>query len=251
MKVHINEIKGKKSGFKIRWNVDGKPKEAFRKEYMDAIALQSSVREQLIGDNEEAYRKTYLSNAQLQDAEAALLELNGRLSLREASRLALEHWVDASNGICIDDARWKFFEALESEGLRPDTITKYKQTANRIAKALEDKQTSDLTYDVVKSFMGQFRHPLDFNARRRELNRFINFIVDSGWLPSNPLKGIKPKKDDPKQPEIISPEQVAELLDVASVNFPIGAVPYLALSVFAALIHLPIKEQPVLRLKTE
>jgi len=235
MKVHINEIKGKKSGFKIRWNVDGKPKEAFRKEYMDAIALQSSVREQLIGDNEEAYRKTYLSNAQLQDAEAALLELNGRLSLREASRLALEHWVDASNGICIDDARWKFFEALESEGLRPDTITKYKQTANRIAKALEDKQTSDLTYGVVKSFMGQFRHPLDFNARRRELNRFINFIVDSGWLPSNPLKGIKPKKDDPKQPEIISPEQVAELLDVASVNFPIGAVPYLALSVFAAI----------------
>jgi hypothetical protein len=112
MKVHINEIKGKKSGFKIRWNVDGKPKEAFRKEYMDAIALQSSVREQLIGDNEEAYRKTYLSNAQLQDAEAALLELNGRLSLREASRLALEHWVDASSGICIDEACWKFLRVL-------------------------------------------------------------------------------------------------------------------------------------------
>ena len=33
MKVHINEIKGKKVGYKIRWTEDGKPKEAFRKEY--------------------------------------------------------------------------------------------------------------------------------------------------------------------------------------------------------------------------
>ena len=35
MKVHINEIKGKKIGYKIRWTEDGKPKEAFRKEYKD------------------------------------------------------------------------------------------------------------------------------------------------------------------------------------------------------------------------
>ena len=45
MKVHINEIKGKKRGFKIRWNEKGKPKEAFRKEYKDALALQASIRE--------------------------------------------------------------------------------------------------------------------------------------------------------------------------------------------------------------
>ena len=36
MRVHINEIKGKKAGYKIRWTEDGKPKEAFRKEYKDA-----------------------------------------------------------------------------------------------------------------------------------------------------------------------------------------------------------------------
>lgn len=235
MKVHINEIKGKKVGYKIRWTKDGKPKEAFRKEYKDATALQASVRERLIGDSKEEYRKTHLSDSQLKDAEAALLELNGRLSLREASRLALEHWVDASSGICIDEACWRFFESLESEGLRPETITKYKQTAKRIAKKLEGEQTSDLTYECVKSFMGQFKHPLDFNARRRELNRFINYIVDCGWLPSNPLNGIKPKKNDPKQPEVISPDQVAELLRVAAENFPEGVVPYLALSVFAAI----------------
>ena len=234
MKVHINEIKGKKRGFKIRWNENGKPKEAFRKEYKDALALQASIREELIGDNEEAYRKTHLTDSQLKDAEAALLELNGRLSLREASRLALEHWVDASNGISIDDACLRFLESLESEGLRPDTVTKYKQTAKRITAYLEGKRTSDLTYQCVKSFMDQFKHPLNFNARRRELNRFIGFIVERGWLPSNPIKGIKPKKDDPKQPEVLSPEQVAEILKVAE-DFPAGTVPYLALSVFAAI----------------
>ena len=60
------------------------------KEYKDALALQASIREELIGDNEEAYRKTHLTDSLLKDAEAALLELNGRLSLREVSRLALD-----------------------------------------------------------------------------------------------------------------------------------------------------------------
>ena len=39
MRVHINEIKGKKVGYKIRWTEDGKPKEAFRKEYKDAATM--------------------------------------------------------------------------------------------------------------------------------------------------------------------------------------------------------------------
>ncbi len=235
MSVHINEIKGKKAGYKIRWTEDGKPKEAFRKEYKDAAALQACIRERFIGDSNEEYRKTHLSDSQLKDAEAALLELDGRLSLREASRLALKHWVDASSGICIEEARWRFSESLESEGLRAETVTKYKQTAKRIASGLEGKRTSDLTHECVRSFMGQFKNPLNFNARRRELNRFINYIVDSGWLPSNPLNGIKAKKNDPKQHEVISPEQVAELLRLAACDFPAGAVPYLALSVFAAI----------------
>ncbi len=89
MKVHINVIKGKRVGYKIRWTEDGKPKEAFRKEYKDATALQASVRERLIGDSKEEYRKTHLSDSQLKDAEPALLKLNGRLSLRESPRLAL------------------------------------------------------------------------------------------------------------------------------------------------------------------
>jgi hypothetical protein len=235
MNVHINKINGKKVGYKVRWIEDGNPKESFRKHHKDALALQADIREKFFGDSTESFRKTYLTQDQIKDAEAAVLELDGRLSIREAVRIALEHWVDASNGISIEEARWRFYESLESEGLRPDTITKYKQTASRIAARLEGKQTSDLTYESVKSFMEQFKHPLNFNARRRELQRFLNFIVDSGWLPANPLAGIKPKKDDPKQPEVISPKQVAELLQVASGDFPEGAVPYLALSVFAAI----------------
>ena len=96
MKVHINELKkGRKRGFKVRWHEDGKPKEAFRKDFKDALALQAQIRERLFGDSKEQYHKTYLTESQLNDAEAALLELNGRLSLREAARLALKHWIDA------------------------------------------------------------------------------------------------------------------------------------------------------------
>ena len=56
MRVHINEIKKKKSAYKIRWTEDGKPKEAFRKEYKDAATLQASIRERFIADSNEEYR---------------------------------------------------------------------------------------------------------------------------------------------------------------------------------------------------
>ena len=39
MKVHINEIKEKKRVLEIRCYENGKPKEAFRIEYKDALAL--------------------------------------------------------------------------------------------------------------------------------------------------------------------------------------------------------------------
>ena len=112
MRVHINEIKGKKTSYKIRWTENGKPKEAFRREYKDATALQASVRERFIGDSNEEYRKTHLSDSQLKEAEAALLELNDRLSLREASSLALEHWVDVYSGICIDECLLAFLDDI-------------------------------------------------------------------------------------------------------------------------------------------
>ena len=242
MKVHINELKkGRKRGFKVRWHEDGKPKEAFRKEFKDALALQAQIRERLFGDSKEQYHKTYLTESQLNDAEAALLELNGRLSLREAARLALKHWIDAADGIPIEEARWRFLEQLESENLRPDTITKYRQTATRLAAHFEGRTTTDLSFEAVKDFMQQFKDPANFNGRRREMNRFLNYIVGQGWLPSNPLKGIKTKRIDPKQPEVLSPEEVVELFRVAKQHLPEGAIPYLAISVFAAIRPLEMK----------
>jgi site-specific recombinase XerC len=242
MKVHINELKkGRKKGFKVRWHEDGKPKEAFRKEFKDALALQAQIRERFFGDSKEQYHKTHLTESQLNDAEAALLELNGRLSLREAARLALKHWIDAADGIPIEEARWRFLEQLESENLRPDTITKYKQTATRLAGHFEGRTTTDLSFKAVKDFMWQFKDPANFNGRRREMNRFLNYIVGQGWLPSNPLKGIKSKRIDPKQPEVLSPEEVVELFRVAKQHLPEGAIPYLAISVFAAIRPLEMK----------
>ena len=44
IKVHINEIEAKRRGFKIRCNENGKPKEAFRKEYKEELALLASIR---------------------------------------------------------------------------------------------------------------------------------------------------------------------------------------------------------------
>lgn len=80
---------GSKKGYKVRWTAEGKPKEKFRKNYDDALALKIEIEESIFGDSEETYRKTFLSPEQLRDAEAAMAEIKGRLSLRDSARIAL------------------------------------------------------------------------------------------------------------------------------------------------------------------
>jgi hypothetical protein len=236
MKVHINELKtGSKKGYKVRWTAEGKPKEKFRKNYDDALALKIEIEETIFGDSEETYRKTFLTSEQLRDAEAAIVKIKGRLSLRDSARIALKHWVDKTNALSLKEAYWHYLEHIESKGLRAQTIGKYKQTALRLIDFFPEAQTIDLGYDTVEKFMSQFKHPSDFNNRRRELSNFLNFLKDKGWIKLNPFEQIKSKKVDTNPPEILSPTQVKELFKTAKQILPNECIAYLALSIFGAI----------------
>ena len=236
MKVHINELKtGSKKGYKVRWTAEGKPKEKFRKNYNYALALQREIQESIFGDSEETYRKTFLTPEQLRDAEAAIVEIKGRLSLRESARIALKHWVDKTNALSLKEAYWQYLEHIESKGLRAQTIGKYKQTSLRLIDFFPEAQTIDLGSDNIERFMSQFKHPSDFNNRRRELSNFLNFLKDKGWIKLNSFEQIKSKKVDRNPPEILSPTQVRDLFKTAKELLPNECIAYLALSIFGAI----------------
>jgi hypothetical protein len=234
--INIHKLsKGGLRGYKIRWWIDGKRKEAYRKSYEDALAFKCDVAEKVLFGSPKAFKKTHLSDSQLVDAEAAFGVLGGRLSALEAAQLALKAWKNKYEGIELHKAYELFLEHIEGENLRPETVTKYRQTTLRFVDYSRGLRTSDIKHDNVNCFMQQFEHPLNFNARRRELKRFLNFIKSNSWLNSDPLDKIKPKKIEHLTPRLLSPEQVRELFSIAKALSPEGSQTYLALLLFAAV----------------
>ena len=236
MKISIHHLKrGNHAGYKIRWWHHGKRKEAYRKSYEDALALKCDITEEVLFGGQKTFKKTHLSDSQLVDAEAALTVLDGRIGAVEAAQLALKAWKDKYEGIELSRAYELFLEHINSENLRPETVKKYRQTALRFVDQSKGLKTSDIEHDNVNCFMQQFEHPLNFNARRRELKRFLNFIKSNSWLNSDPLDKIKPKKIEHLTPRLLSPEQVRELFSIAKALSPEGSQTYLALLLFAAV----------------
>ena len=234
--INIHKLsKGGLKGYKIRWWIDGKRKEAYRKSYEDALAYKCDITEKVLFGSPKAFKKTHLSNSELLDAEAAFSALGSRLSALEAAQIALKVWEEKNSGIELELAYELFREHLEKSNLRPDTVKKYHQTASRFLEYSNVLNTRDLSDEVIDSFMNQFKHPLNFNARRRELNRFLNFITSESWCRSNPMDRIKPKKVEYDAPELLTPEQVKELLHVARRTAPASGQAYLALLLFAAI----------------
>ena len=234
--INIHKLsKGELKRYKIRWWIDGKRKEAYRKSYEDALAFKCDITEKVLFGSPKAFKKTHLSDSQLVDAEAAFGVLDGRISALEAAQLALKAWKNKYEGIELNRAYELFLEYIQGENLRPETVNKYRQTALRFVDQSRGLKTSDIKYDNVNYFMQQFEHPLNFNARRRELKRFLNFIKDNSWLDFNPLDKINPKKTEPKTPQLLTPQQVRELFAAAKEHAPEGGQPYLALLLFAAI----------------
>jgi len=65
----------------------------------------------------------------------------------------------------------------------------------------------------------------------RHLRAFFNFGIKRGYLINNPLSRLDFIKPSPKEVEVVSPEDVARMLEMALRN-DLGLLPYLALGFF-------------------
>ena len=201
-----------------------------------ALALQCEITERLYFGGSESFRRTYLSDAELKDAEAAATALRGLLSLHEAAQIALERLPEDPGEISLVAVMEAYFEHLELACLRKETFTKYKQTANRLLRFCGKKATvSNLSRETIKAFMSQFSHPVNFNARRRELRRFLNYLRKQQYMHNDPLEELPSKRIEASEPKILGPEQVAQLLSTAAAMLPNKCISALALQLFAAI----------------
>ena len=65
MKISLHQLKqGNHAGYKIRWWRNGKRKEAYRKSYKDAVAIECNITEKVLFGGQKTFKKTHLSDSQ-------------------------------------------------------------------------------------------------------------------------------------------------------------------------------------------
>lgn len=189
---------------------------------------------------------TRLTQNQIDQAEAAFLALGDRYTLKDAVSYYLENFCDPDFKISIRDARKKFLEGKEREGVRDRSIVQLNSVTTRFESFVENCDLHEVTSNDVARFLKSIRakNGVDpasqktWNNYRADLSSFFNWCRDPqrNWIVSNPVEHIsKFKRIDRDLPSILTPNEAKKLMKFV-VEFEGGKMTrYFALALFAGI----------------
>jgi integrase/recombinase XerD len=108
--------------------------------------------------------------------------------------------------VTIKQATEAFIKDAEARQLRPPSLYKYRLLFKQLDEFSQDKGLVYITeceIEVLRLFRESWKNK-NYSARKKleALRTFFKFVHESGWLPTNPAKIIKPPKveDPPTMP---------------------------------------------------
>jgi integrase len=179
---------------------------------------------------------TRLTDMQVSAAEAAFKILDGR-SIIAAAQYFVDNYQAPVASKLFSVARAEFIAEKKAEGLRDDAMRNLKGRTGWLEKRLpSDRMVSDITTAELRAFL--LRKDVSQRTRindRLAWNNFFGWAAERKYCPSNPIADIKPFGADESEPQVLSLDEVRRLIDVAR-QFKGGiCLPYVALSLFAAM----------------
>jgi len=122
---------------------------------------------------------------------------------------------------------------IESRGDRDERhLASLRQTVNRFP-SLHDRLVCDISHRDLEPLLNEIV-PGGRNLPMRHLMSFFNYGIKRGYLTSNPISRLDFVESSPKEVEVISPENVARMLEMALRN-DLGLLPYLVLGFFCGI----------------
>ncbi|WP_395719147.1 tyrosine-type recombinase/integrase [Prosthecobacter sp.] len=204
---------------------------------------------------------TDLEPEQIAQAENAFRRLRGRYSLDEVVEYFLRHFKAPETEITLTEARKKFLDGKEREGLRERSIYQLERTLSQFAafiaarlKESEEAERECMVHEIstgdVEAFLSGLKskdgaHRAKFstwNGYRADLSSFFAWCSDKKrrWCSENPVTNTtryahKLVHQQRPEPDVLTPEQ-AEALMAHVVEFKGGAYArFYALLLFAGL----------------
>jgi integrase len=125
-----------------------------------------------------------------------------------------------------------FLAVKADDGLRVRTLEDLRYRLGRFSESFGERKIADITASEIDQWLRELHQsPLSRNGFHLRLHTLFEFARQRGWILSNPLKDVPKAKVTGKPPGILSPEQVARLLESASEEI----LPLFTLGVFAGL----------------
>lgn len=213
---------------------------------------------------------TSLSATQVKEAESAFSRLaelesaDGGLrehTLNAAVEYYLKHHDTGSlESITLGEAKRKFLDAKETEGVRHRSIIQLKATLRQFEDFMNDCIISEITTSNVYEYLNSVRSKdgkrkaskKTFNNYRADLHGFFSWCIKQSstagdgskvrWLTENPVSSIEKQKETQRDvPETLTVTQIKTLLSYVE-NFKGSKeglagimAPYFAIALFAGL----------------
>lgn len=162
--------------------------------------------------------------------------------LLDAARFYQRHHPTSLKRKSVEDGKHEIIAAKTADGLSEVYLNDLRYRLGTFADAFHCDFVA-LSADDVREFFDRLKlSPRSFNNFLSTLRTFFRFAQDRGWLAKEAdlLRGIKRRKGKSSPVEILSPDQIATLMQ----HTPDEIAPCLALGAFAGL-----RSQEILRLE--
>jgi integrase len=162
--------------------------------------------------------------------EASRLLEPFNVSLLDLAREYVGRMEQSTKSETVGNALRMFLAARASDNLRPRYLGDLRARLARFVESFNDRKLSDITPTEIDTWLrGMCAAPLTRNTFHMRLSVFFEFVRQRGWVQTNPLEDVPKAKVTGAPPGILSPEQVARLLEIASDE----TLPIFALGIFA------------------
>jgi integrase len=166
--------------------------------------------------------------------EAAKLLEPYPVSVLDLVREYVQRMEQRARSETVSNALGVFLLAKQGDGLRRRYLEDLRDRLRRFADSFGASRLSDITPAQIDTWLRETYAGLSAWSRvtsHARLRTFFQFARQRGWVSVNPLADLPKAKVITSPPGILSPEQVARLLESSSQEM----LPYWALGMFAGL----------------
>jgi integrase len=164
--------------------------------------------------------------------EAQKLLAPYRVSILEAARDYCRRMESIAKSQTVSQAVQELLLAKAHDNLRPRYLGDLRARLARFRESFGDRKLADITAGEIDNWLRNLQlSPLTRNTFRLRLSALFEYARERGWVAINSISHVRKVKTGDSLPEILSPQEVARLLEAASDQ----TLPYWALGVFAGL----------------